>query len=57
MSSTDGLGPMDESKELTEREIDAIVIAQVDDPEAWEQAIRVRPRRAHIDPSRPPESP
>jgi len=43
---------MNESKELTEREIDAIVTAQVDDPEAWEQAIHVRPRRAHLHPSR-----
>jgi hypothetical protein len=43
---------MNEAKELTEREIDALVTAQVDDPEAWEEAIHVRPRRTRIHPSR-----
>jgi hypothetical protein len=36
----------------TEKEIDAIVIAQANDPTAWEEEAVVRPRRWRVNPSR-----
>jgi hypothetical protein len=36
----------------TEKEIDAIVVAQADDPDAWEEEAVVHPRRWRVNPTR-----
>ena len=36
----------------TEKEIDDIVVAQADDPDAWEEEASVKPRRWRVHPSR-----
>jgi hypothetical protein len=43
---------MSERNHQREREIDEAVIAQVDDPSAWEEEAHVRPRRWRVNPSR-----
>jgi hypothetical protein len=37
----------------TEKEIDAIVVSQADDPTAWEAEAHVKPRRWRVGPSTP----
>ncbi len=43
---------MSQKNDRTEKEIDAIVVSQVDDPTAWEEEAVVRPRRWRVHPSR-----
>ncbi len=43
---------MSHKNDRTEKEIDAIVVAQADDPTAWEEEAVVRPRRWRVNPSR-----
>lgn len=43
---------MSQDRKLTEKEIDKIVVAQADDPSAWEDEIQVQPRRWRVNPSR-----
>jgi hypothetical protein len=43
---------MTDRKDRSEKEIDAIVIAQADDPAAWEEEAVVRPRRWKLNPTR-----
>ena len=43
---------MSQHDDMTEKEIDARVIAQADDPTAWEEEAVVRPRRWRVNPSR-----
>src|SRR4051812_20809349 len=38
--------------DMTEKEIDAIVIAEADDPAAWEEEAVVHPRRWRVNPTR-----
>jgi hypothetical protein len=46
------MGAMNQDKRLTEKEIDNLVVSQVDDPTAWEEEIRVHPKRWRVNPSR-----
>lgn len=43
---------MTEAKRPSEREIDEIVASQADDPSAWEDEIRVHPKRWRVNPTR-----
>ena len=43
---------MSQDRKLTEREIDDIVVAQADDPSAWEDEIPVQRKRWRVNPSR-----
>jgi hypothetical protein len=43
---------MSQRNEKTEKEIDDIVVAQADDPTAWEEEAHVKPRRWRVNPSR-----
>jgi hypothetical protein len=43
---------MSQRNDQTEKEIDARVIAEADDPEAWEEEAVVHPRRWRVNPSR-----
>jgi hypothetical protein len=43
---------MSQKSDRTEKEIDAIVVSQADDPAAWEEEAVVRPRRWRVNPSR-----
>jgi hypothetical protein len=43
---------MSQHNDMTEKEIDARVIAEADDPTAWEEEAIVHPRRWRVNPSR-----
>jgi hypothetical protein len=43
---------MNQDRKLTEKEIDELVVAQADDPNAWEDEIHVQPKRWRVNPSR-----
>lgn len=42
---------MSQQNDMTEKEIDDIVISQIDDPTAWEDEVHVKPRRWKVNPS------
>ncbi len=43
---------MTQENQRTEKEIDDLVVAQADDPTAWEEEAHVKPRRWKVNPSR-----